>query len=234
MPPTIDLICYDPLCGKPYSIPLSVHRRRQERSPRNYCSSQCAARDKPRHHPRGTLKERFWRKVTMAGPDECWLWHGSKSKEGYGRFQVFVDGKLACSQAHVASWFLAHDTFPQDNLQVLHNCPGGDNRACINPAHLWLGTQKDNMIDCVRKGRNGNVTHPERLARGEQHGMHKLTDTQWQEILVLLQEDAMSRRQIAAHYGIYHNSIISRLRSRGLTFPTKIGRRRIRPLQQSS
>lgn len=118
--------------------------------------------------------ERFWSKVDKsAGDDGCWLWTKRCAKAGYGQF--WLNGKTVL--AHRTAWLFTNGEIP-NRLQVLHNCPDGDNPSCVNPAHLWLGTHQDNHDDCTRKGRrpygerNGNFTHPERIARGAKHWSH--------------------------------------------------------------
>lgn len=87
----------------------------------------------------------FWPKVDKSG--ECWIWKAGKSA-GYG--MASMNRRLR--HAHAIAWELTNGPIP-DGLDVLHNCPGGDNKACVNPAHLWLGTQRDNTIDWYRKTR---------------------------------------------------------------------------------
>lgn len=117
--------------------------------------------------------DRFWSRVDK-GKDKssCWLWRAGKSN-GYGTFMV---GSRNYG-AHRISWGLTMGGVPK-GLWVLHNCPGGDNPACVNPAHLFLGTNLDNMRDMIKKGRKITVrgdahysrTHPELLARGDRNG----------------------------------------------------------------
>lgn len=100
-------------------------------------------------YPRKEFSYYFWNKVDKKEPNECWLWTGSCYKNGYGTIRR--DGKVV--SAHRTSYDLHHPlTLPISDIElfVCHKC---DNVKCINPNHLFLGTQTDNMKDCSEKGR---------------------------------------------------------------------------------
>ena len=104
------------------------------------------------------LKERFWSKVDIKGKDNCWNWKASTS-DGYGRFGIDRVIKLA----HRVSWILTNGPIPEGKL-VLHNC---DNKLCVNPNHLYIGTHLDNMSDVHKRNPIGPGMAKAKLYEGE-------------------------------------------------------------------
>lgn len=129
------------------------------------------------------LATRFWSKVDTS--DECWIWVGSQRSNGYGC--VYNDGRTR--SAHRVAYELANGTIPE-GLMVLHRC---DNRICVSPSHLFLGTAHDNRHDAQQKGRlptgKQHWSHqtPEHTTKGERHGSAKLT---WEQVREMRQKYA--------------------------------------------
>jgi hypothetical protein len=129
-----------------------------------------------------TLKARFYEKFER-DENGCWVWTGSTQNSGYGKLLGF-DGKTI--SAHRASWLLHHGDIP-GNLQVLHTC---DNRSCVNPDHLFLGTASDNMRDCSEKNRLGGNAVP------------KLTPEQIRPIMDYKIKHGLSYVSVAKKFGM--------------------------------
>jgi|AntAceMinimDraft_17_1070374.scaffolds.fasta_scaffold31345_6 hypothetical protein len=148
------------------------------------------------------LVDRFWDKVDKRGLDECWPWTGSHNTSGYGEINRGLRGK-GNILAHRASWEIHNGPIPEGKgwhgMCVLHHC---DNPECVNPAHLFLGTQADNMRDMHVKNRRSYDT----AARGENHGNAKLTNQDVREILCLLKAH-YTQKEIAIWYGVVRQTI---------------------------
>jgi len=94
--------------------------------------------------PTASVEELFWRNVKKT--DSCWLWIAGTSGVGYGMMRYRNRGL----SAHRISWEIHNGPIP-DGMEVCHNCPGGDNKMCVRPDHLFLGTHADNMQDYRNK-----------------------------------------------------------------------------------
>ena len=121
---------------------------------------------------RGDPVKRFWSRVDIRGENECWPWLGFIKENGYGYFSCYKKMRYT----HRVAYILTYGFFDL-SLQVCHSC---DNPPCCNPAHLWLGSQKDNIQDCIKKGRDMFI--------GERNGGHILSTSSVNKIRTLLAE----------------------------------------------
>ena len=134
-----------------------------------------------------TAEVRFWKNVKKT--ESCWIWTGSKVF-GYGQLSVYGRGK-ANIRAHRLSWLLHHGVIPV-GLCVLHHC---DNPTCVNPAHLFLGTLKDNSRDMFTKQRCSLQRYPELYQpRGK-----KLTS---EDVRNILMDMRSTHVELARRYGV--------------------------------
>ncbi len=136
------------------------------------------------------LAERFWPKVAVRGPDDCWEWMGGKIM-GYGNIRT--GGRDAPhKRAHVVSYEITYGPVP-DGLQINHKC---DNKGCCNPGHIYAGTAKQNAADRSVRGRHNSP-------RGARHGMAKLNEGD----IISIRCDDRSQAQVATDYGVVRSLI---------------------------
>lgn len=133
---------------------------------------------------------RLARKIVTS--DKCWEWTGALS-EGYGNFWIgrFGDANYVQWKGHRYAWTCANGRIP-DGLCVLHKC---DNRRCMNPEHLFLGTRNDNNQDKIRKGR-------QKVGVGERHWKARLRYADVKAIRHLYFAERCSQTAIAMFYGV--------------------------------
>lgn len=139
---------------------------------------------------------RYWFQVAITDNGGCWIWEGSRDKNGYGRPKI--NGKPTL--AHRFAYMLAFGKF-DPSLDVCHKC---DNPSCVRPDHLFLGTHAENMHDAAIKGtRKGRVPSH----RGEQTPTAKLTEKQVVEIIARYRRGGITQKQLAHEYGVSKGQI---------------------------
>lgn len=141
----------------------------------------------------GKWVDRFFSKVNKT--DTCWLW-SAYTRDGYGRTDGIVRRETGGEYtAHRISWVLHNGVIP-DGLQVLHKC---DVRHCVNPRHLYLGTNRDNVTDRNTRGRTAHN-------KGEKHGRSKLT---WEQVRAIRKEFAAgaNNKDLSKKYGVAKSQI---------------------------
>jgi len=161
------------------------------------------------------LPERFWSQVNKNGKIQahapelgpCWEWTGLRNASGYGlvRKGIRQVGKGNLAIASRVSWVL-HCGPISGGLLVCHKC---DNRTCVNPEHLFLGTYRDNWMDCLNKGRNPLVgPSPERCRTA------KLSWEDVKSIRVIGKTQKLPRSQIAEMFDISEDTVWSILHNK--------------------
>lgn len=162
-----------------------------------------------RHTGPSDIALRFWAKVDRRGEHECWEWTAGRQPQGYGAFSIATgQGKGKIVRAHRLAYELVHGPLPADAL-VRHAC---DNPPCVNPAHLVVGSQLENMADAHERNRlasgdrSSSRLRPDRLPRGERHWNARLSDVQVAEIRA---RRAAGEKGVAlaAEYGVSDSTI---------------------------
>jgi hypothetical protein len=144
-----------------------------------------------------TIEQRFWEKVAIKDPDQCWGWQAACRADGYG--VINIEHRILAS--HRVSWEMHYKKQIPAGLFVLHKC---DNRKCVNPRHLFLGTHQDNMDDLKNKG----YRQP---ARGEHTGSAKLTYDKVRQIKELYKTGKYSHRKLAKMFGVLAHVTIGKI-----------------------
>jgi len=144
------------------------------------------------------VADRFWSKVGItANPDRCWEWQGNKGVRNYGYFSVTVspDRDLPVIPTRIM-YYLHYGVHPSGKC-VCHTC---DNPKCVNPTHLFLGTNKDNTQDMIAKGRRHDI-------KGSACTWSKLTEEKVLEIRAKYGTGESSYKKLGEEYNVEWSGI---------------------------
>lgn len=170
---------------------------------------------------------KLWAKIGLPNQRGCREWSGYRRRNGYGQTRYRGETQPAHRAAFKDWWGIELPSW----LCVLHNCPGGDNRACCNPDHLWVGTRGDNNRDREEKGRgchekcrgdnngsrlhlerrawgarNGARTHPD-IRKGERNGRSKLTWARVEWIRQRYSQRDITLKQLGEIFRVHKSTI---------------------------
>lgn len=144
-------------------------------------------------------QDRFWSNVILSLPTDCWWWVGDETSRGYGRFSAATGLQI---ESHRVAFFLTYAIQPETQI-IRHRC---DNKKCINPRHLILGSFQDNTNDFLEAGRRGELSHPQ---HGESNGRAKLTE----DDVITIRSSVNSTVALAARFNV-SVAMIRRIRTR--------------------
>jgi len=151
---------------------------------------------------REKAKQFILARITIDQESQCWLWTGGFGSSGYAKFGM----DRASQRAHRVAWVVFKNEAVPRRLSACHKC---DERRCVNPDHVFLGTCRDNMQDCIAKKRFVYINHQ----RGEKHPRAKLTDA---DVVYLRSHHVpgahvgpFSRHELARKFGV-SNTVITR------------------------
>lgn len=179
------------VCG----IPLRIFPSRAKKTVLRCCSRKCKGIYDSQSKTGKALRD--WREVLHAKTDrraanECWPWLGRKAASGYG----VLDQNGKSKRAHRLAWELINGEVPP-NMEVCHRC---DHPWCVNPAHLWIGTHKDNMADASHKGRSSSMP-------GESNPSARLTEKEVAEIRAIYRPNVVTQAALGRKYGVSESAI---------------------------
>lgn len=148
-----------------------------------------------------SLEDRIYRMITVNEQNGCWEWLGAL-RNGYGRLIVGsrIDGSRRSESAHRLSYKVFKGEIPE-GLEVCHHC---DNRRCVNPDHLFVGTRLENIADRETKGRNNPP-------RGENHSKAKLTGITVRQARAMRKE-GMTFDSIARTFGVHKKTVMDAIK----------------------
>lgn len=131
---------------------------------------------------------RFWAKVDRKGPDDCWQWLGALFQDsGYGQFRIPANNL----RAHRVCWEISYGAQIPQGMHICHTC---DNPPCVNPGHLFVGTNNENVADKIQKGRQ---------PIGTAHGQSKLTNDQ----IKVIRASTKTWTELMREFGVCRSTI---------------------------
>jgi hypothetical protein len=174
-------------CGATISARINIKRAK-------FCSKVCyykslESRRLAFAHDLCAVKRWFFKRV-VKDASGCWNWHGQTKENGYGIVASIFEKRRV--YAHRAAYRLFNGVWPDDHLLVRHTC---DNRKCVNPEHLLIGTHSDNSNDAVER---------KRICSGERHYARKLT----REQVALIRSSTAPHVELAAMFGVNESTIL--------------------------
>lgn len=146
--------------------------------------------------------KRFWSKVDKTG--DCWIWTASKNYGGYGYFGISIGGKPKVYKAHRIAYILGNKKLVPKGTLVCHTC---DNPSCVNPDHLFIGTDRDNTNDKMKKNRQSRML-------SARNPSSKLTEPQVAEIRRLYASGGTTYQELGSKFSVTKQTIFAIIKNK--------------------